>query len=71
MAATTWKRLRLNVDIAVKDDSLSEKDFRWAVERALTDNRTFDQVIAKYRARGAYARNLTVRVHRNPRGESS
>ena len=64
MAATSWRRIRLTVDIAVKDDSLSAKDFRWAVQRALADNRTFDQVIAKYRDRGAYARNLTVKIHK-------
>jgi hypothetical protein len=59
-----WKRLRVVVEIAVRDDSLSEKDFRWSVERALADSRTFDQVIAKYREAGAYARNLAVRVQR-------
>jgi len=67
MSATKWKRLRVVVDLAVRDDSLSEKDFRWSVERALAENRTFDQVIAAYRARGAYARNLVVKVDRRVR----
>jgi hypothetical protein len=69
MSATRWKRLRVVVDLAVRDDSLSEKDFRWSVERALAENRTFDQVIAAYRARGAYARNLTVKVDRKVRAK--
>ena len=67
MAATSWKRLRLYVDVAVKDASLSEKDFRWAVEQALNDNRTFSQVLARYRDHGTVTRNLTVKVYREPR----
>lgn len=67
MAATRWKRLRVMVELAVRDSSLSEKDFRWSVERSLIDNRTFDQVIAKYREQGAYARNLVVKIERPPR----
>jgi DNA-binding Lrp family transcriptional regulator len=67
MAATSWKKIRVVVDLAVRDNSLSEKDFRWAVDRALTDNRTFDQVIEKYRAQGTRVRNLIVKVDRPKR----
>lgn len=67
MAATKWKRLRVNVDLAVRDGCVTEKDLRWAVETALTSSRTADEVLRSRQRiadRPVYVRNLTVRCDR-------
>lgn len=60
---TVWNKKRVVVEISVRDDCISERDLRWAVDTALTTGRTLDRVLRERSSESVYIRNTAVKEY--------